>query len=742
MTTLAEFNKRLAEESAAAYGAHRFSALSRDFRGRYWRDARVKAGPGDVAIDGSWTLMFNGTSTAGQLMAVHLAEFMSGVMGVTLGTPGGGAASRRVVLEESGGGDPAVAESFTIEVAGDRVRVVGVDPAGLRDGVVKLVDMMGFRCGPVLMLGSEVYRPRVRVRLGATPWLGAARESVFLGYNAVWVSAGSNGALVSTTDSTAIPEMERFREAGAAEALRSSVSAAKRYGLKTYLWLGTPKFAADDPVFREDASMRGALTWKADGLHVLCTEHPRVRRYLEESARALFRIAGGLDGLVLIIGGEGFYHCFMRPFGVEKGHTNCPRCEALGPDRVVANLINRLAKAAREVNPSAEVVAWPYSAEHVWSSDRLQSGMIALLEPGAAVFTEIEKDEYITTPEGVRKHLWDYSLHLIGPGGRAKGQADACRARGIPIYMKSEPELIFEAPRLPNVPCMDRWVARAEALATCGDGAWVFPAFRPLYGTSAAESCKHVWWSPAPPAEEMMDRLAARIAGPEAGPMLREAWRACSEAIEHSPELPQYYTGPYYLGPAHPMCADASAALPPVFYGRYLFHAEMTPEDGLKVEPTFFTSAHGDVPRFLEAYRQMEAKLARAVAALDRAEPRVPAPARLMFDAEASSIRWFYRTARAHANFYESCMIRDRLLKGSTPVGGEERSTLLARWENVLRDELDNAQAALPLMEADVRLDWYYGGDHSFPHGADMIRAKWEILRHEIDVFLPGLMRA
>jgi hypothetical protein len=51
-----------------------------------------------------------------------------------------------------------------------------------------------------------------------------------------------------------------------------------------------------------------------------------------------------LDGAVIIIGGEGFYHCFMRPFDVKKGHTNCARCEALGADRVVANLCNRMAR--------------------------------------------------------------------------------------------------------------------------------------------------------------------------------------------------------------------------------------------------------------------------------------------------------------------------------------------------------------------------------------------------------------
>jgi hypothetical protein len=59
----------------------------------------------------------------------------------------------------------------------------------------------------------------------------------------------------------------------------------------------------------------------------------------------------------------------------------------------------------------------------------------------------------------------------------------------------------------------------------------------------------------------------------------------------------------------------------------------------------------------------------------------------------------------------------------------------------VLLDEKANAVEALPVMEADMRLDFYYGGDHTFSHGAEMIRAKLHILEKEIDEFLPSLAR-
>ncbi|MBI5092420.1 MAG: hypothetical protein HZB26_08245 [Candidatus Hydrogenedentes bacterium] len=471
-----------------------------------------------------------------------------------------------------------------------------------------------------------------------------------------------------------------------------------------------------------------------------------VQRYLAESAEGLFRSAP-LDGLLFINGGESFYHCFMRSYGTAKGHTNCPRCEPLGAETVVANLSNRLLAAARKVNPSAEIIAWPYSAEHVWSADRYQEGVIKKLEPGAGIFTEIEKDETIAKPDGVMKHIGDYSIDLIGPGERAKRQVAACRAAGAPIYIKSEPELGFEAPGLPYIPCLDRWADRAEALVACGaNGAWVFPYFRPFFAGSSAEVFKSFWWEPVTNKKDALLRLAKRIAGVKAGPHLRNAWKHVSESIDWSPEQPSYYTGPYYLGPAHPMCVDPAAELPKVFYGQFLFMGESVDADGLMFRPTFVSSPTGNVPVFGAFYRKMESCLKEAVAELEAAAPLVPEPYRTTFEADASPIRWFYHTARTEANFYESCQLRDTLLafakqETRTPEAIQKHQDMLGRWNRVLLDEKANAEAALPLVEKDMRLDFYYGTDHKFPHAADMLRAKLTLLETEIGVLLPGIGR-
>ena len=742
--TLQEIRSRLGKESNEAYSACRFSALSKDYFLRFSRDPAARAGKDEIEIDAGWSVVLPGN--AGELavlMSGYFRDFMGRRMSVVLEEKRTGALRNRIVFSESGGGIAGIPGSFTVSVKPGLVAVSGADAAGLRDGIVRLVDMIGFREAPILKPCEFVCRPKLQVRLGAVPWMGSWRELVFMGYNAVFLGGGD---LYALSKSKAIPELVARQKPGMAEQSAISGDEARRHCLKTYAFVNTRhKFPKDDPVFLAHPDLRGALTWKADGEYVLCTEHPLVRQYLRESVQAIFRADPRLDGLVLIIGGEGFYHCFMRPFGVEKGHTNCQRCEKLGAETVVANLLNLLAEAARQINPNAEVIAWPYSAEHVWSADRAQSGLVARMGKGTGIFTEMEKDEYVSKPDGVNKHLWDYSIDMIGPGARAKQQIADCRKAGIPIFMKSEPELSFEAPRLPHIPCMDRWVDRADALASCGaDGAWVFPAFRPCYGTSAAEINKFFWWSDTPQKDELLLKFAGRIGGAQAAPHIRQAWKLVSEAIEWSPELPPYYTGPYYLGPAHPMCADLSAKLPDVFYGHYLFMAEATDAEGLAKRPTFFTSARGDAVVFGKFYRKMDALLTQAAREMDVCAAGVDERHRLMFEAELNAVKWFHFTARTHANFYESCMIRDRLVAVAektqkTPEELAEAKKRWIRWQEVLVDEQENTRRALPFVEGDMRLDCYFGGDHTFPHAADMMRAKLGIMRVELDTYLPAI---
>jgi hypothetical protein len=734
-------------EKEALLAESPYVRLRDDLFARYVRDRQVVPNERDVVVGPRWVIV---QPKLDDLVAVKmgamLARFLQEVMGLELAVvkevPTDGATDGLILLKTQGGGQEGVSESFTVTVGPQRITVAGIDTPGLRDGVVRLIDLFGFRMAPFLEPQDITYTPRIAMRRsGSVPGYD---KVVLLGSNSVGVGGGE---VYAFSTSEAIPELAVRRVAGQMASLANAAKAATDAGLDAHAHFGIrTKFPKDDPVFQAHPEIRGALTWSADGEYNLCTEHPLVQQYFDETLEEIFRGAPDLQGIEVIIGGENFYHCFMRPYPHEKGHTNCARCEAIGPDIVVSNLVNNLARAARRANPNAVVEAWPYSAVSLWSADKYQSGLIKLLEPGTAILTESVKDMRIEKPFGIQKLLWDYSIDLIGPGERAMRQIELCNEQGIPTTVLSMYEMSFEAALLPEIPCMDRWAARADALAGSGaDGAYLWK-MGPYYGGFSSEVYKHFMWNPAPDQDELLSKLAARVAGFKAGSFMREAWRNVSEAIGWSPEIATYYKGPLYIGPAQPMIADKNAEVSELFDGYYLFLAEKKLSDGLKSHPTYFVDAPGreQVEAFCKSYDKMKDYLAQANAELDKAAPLVPEQNRILFESQAHPIRWLYHSVRTQSNFSRSCVIRDELIplsqeKSLTAEKKARAAELYAEWRAVLLDELENTRAAAPIARADVRLDFYYRGDHMFNHLWDMVDAKAELLEKEIEEFLPSV---
>lgn len=718
-----------------AYNSSPLSALSEDCFSRYSRDPDAKPAEGEVLIGDGWRIVHAiDASPLVTLIAGDLSSFLAERMGVPLAIETASAplaSGNCIALFEADGGKPGMGGSFTITACADGVRVAGHDAAGLRDGVVRLVDLMGFREAPILEVGTFEFAPRVGLRVGRVPVGGGVRDAVFLGNNAIVIGYDDLFAL-STSD--AIPELNGRQKPSLLHAVACAVREARSYRLKTYLHIKTSRLDGDDPAFVDHPEIQGAeIDFGKPGQHALCSEQPLVKRYYAESIAGLFRETG-LDGVMLIVGGEEFYHCYMRPAGCEKGDTNCPRCKSLGVETVVANLGTLLTEAARAVRPDAEVVLWPYGAYWAWAGDPSHVGLIEKLDRGSCLLVEPEVGEVIEKDGGFTKHLWDYSIDMVGIGPRCRRQIDACAARHVPLYLKSDHEHAYEACRLPCIPCMDRWFDRTEAMLTSDtDGLWVFSyVYRPCFGTTGAILGKYLYWDPAPGKEELLEQLAASVAGKAGGPSVRCAWRLVSEAVGLTPELPpRYFMGPMCLGPEHPMCVDREAELPAIFYlGK-----------GEHRRPLFDVVPTGNPQTFGDIYWRMESLLRQAVQEMAAARPTVPDRCKLAFDSQDDCVRWLYHTVRTTANFYESCKLREALaaLANNNPDAAETKShaqSLLKRWREVLEDEEANARDALQVRERDVRLSQLAG---LYPTDTSLLEAKLRLLHEEIETTWRGL---
>ncbi len=78
--------------------------------------------------------------------------------------------------------------------------------------------------------------------------------------------------------------------------------------------------------------------------------------------------------------------------------------------------------------------------------------------------------------------------------------------------------------------------------------------------------------------------------------------------------------------------------------------------------------------------------------------------------------------------------------RGSSLREGPQGSRL-DRWRAVLVDERENAAAVLPIGQADMRLDRYFGGDHAFSHMTWMLRAKLGTIDQVIATVRPRIAR-
>ncbi len=351
-----ELMERKSKENLEQWKNCPYMDLSRDFFSRFHRDDDLKCEPNEVEIKGGWRILFDSDAPVVEHMAEKLREFLSRCMKVELSveriSKADTAASAIVFCQAE-----EKLEGFKLTAEQDRILITASNPSGLRDGAVRLIGLLGFRMAPYFPISSVAYTPNLAVR---NVGLGGPENDVFYGSNAVTLGEYD---LYAISESEAIPELKARRKPELLAELIDRGKSAQEYALKSYIRLHTrEKFKENDPIFDAYPDMRGSRTWTADGEFVLCTSHPLFRQYLSETIEGIFRAVPGLSGVIVIVGGEGFYHCYMRPYGVEEGKTSCPHCSQHSAEHIVSDLCNLLAESARKANPEAEILAWLYSA--------------------------------------------------------------------------------------------------------------------------------------------------------------------------------------------------------------------------------------------------------------------------------------------------------------------------------------------------------------------------------------------
>ncbi len=537
--------------------------------------------PGEILFGKTWSLASE--NRAWRHCLGDFADFL-GRMGCARAGQAAGKDVARLLLRRQAA--PAGAAEIDISPAG--IEIACADIRGAWRSIVRLEHEMAWRHAPILPAGRIVLPPpapeRITTSLFAAgledpadphaytdPYL---RSMAHYGYDGFFIYIN----LWDYIHSRVLPEMNAPQAKRQVAALAALAARAESAGLKIYLLPAAPGVPADHPVLQAHPAVAGG-TVTAARKHALCPSAPATRAFYAEQLARLCSIRPALGGVIFIIGGEGFRHCYSTPNPRADRVTNCSRCASRGPARALAPMLNAISAAIRQAAPGTRAVYWPYSSiiwqkqshgAYRWEEDL---ALIKQLDRQAVWLMEIDKDAPTAIPGVGATQVYDYSIQYIGPSPKFNLEQAAARRRGLAIAVKTETTQSIELFALPYIPVMHRWAARREAIRRTG-AELIMDTWR-LNGFWQAPSVELVYWQSEPQnyaTPDALYRVACRLYGARAAAHVLRAWSDFSKAWETShARYGTYWDGPLVLGPAHPFDIG-TAFLSRSFYSPAFYH--------------------------------------------------------------------------------------------------------------------------------------------------------------------------
>ena len=722
---------------------------------RYRRDPGVTADPDDVEVTPEWSLTIPATPCLEQA-ADSFRRFCSACMDVEL------AAGDEPAITLAIAADAPAGEGFRRTVTAGAIMIESAGERGLLAGAMRLLHDFAMRRAPIVAVGERTFTPAFHPRIGNTVFLPAAQRldnhefqfsddyltlMSFFGINGIHVYAN----FWEFCHGDQLPELTAPGRDAYLQDMQAFIDRTARFGIDVYLVVMSPLLPDDHEVFREHPAAKGSFgTMMEDFFRgcCLCSSDPDVLTFYEQAFTGICRDVDGLGGLVFVVGGEGFFHCYTRPAPPYDGATNCPNCSSRNPSADVAGLMNRIGAAVKPVDPQVTVMCWPYSA-FTWSGeDKAQIEMIEALSADVELLSNLATgDRHPRTGAS----LFDYNIMETGPSSVFRAQTEALAKHGKRHYAKIEcatTPLMFQHPMIP-VPY--RWARRAAEMKAHGVAGyishWRFFGFN---GNLAEEILAASVWEDID-VDTFLEAWCRREYGMFA-PQILEGWRRLSDAwalLPYSATLcggRQYYMkGPIFTGPAHPFILDVQND-----YGlhrgfralrgdaRESFSDETRIQEvDANASPTYVSDLLWTMPVGVERFIGMIHETVEAWdAGCDLLHQSLPAA-----NPQASTMLGLgdifaihFRTTWNLARFYE---LRDRCFGG----GGDQafRDSQFVELQDILTEEIANSERALPLIDRDPMLG--YGYCYGIVYDARMVQEKIDQCRYVRDQEIPELAK-
>jgi hypothetical protein len=588
--------------------------------------------------------------------------------------------------------------SYLIESVGESIIICGRDARGAAQGCYYLEDVMNLREAPFFPKGTFRREPVFSSRMVHSGWgIDRFPDS----HLKAIAHAGINSILLFTKDvnKTTVGYLD----------FNDLIRRAGRHGLDVYFYsyLKSLKHPRDKRALEFYENTYGKLFKKCPGAKGVIL----VGESCEFPSRDLKNTTGKFwnepaDGLRQLKPSPGWWPCYDYP-----------------------EWLNMLKKVIRKHNPSADIVFWTYNWGYAPEKARIK--LIDSLPKDITLLVTFEMFEQIKR-EGITCPVMDYTISFPGPGKYFLSEAKAAKKRDIKLYaMSNTGGLTWDFGVVPYIPVPQQWMRR-HARLHAGRLAWGLSGLMDshhygLWPSEVSELAKWSFWKPSPTPEEILKKIAERDYGKKAAPYILEAWKLWSDGInDYIPSNEDQY-GPCRVGPSYPL----------------IFHPDITrtfssqeiqmPADpkahfGWKVVKTFYhpfeniqqSPAAMRYPVEIKCFTRLRSKWMAGIACLEKASGLVPPEKRNNFARLLALGKFIANTLTTTIHIKKWWLLNQRLLIEANKA---KAIKLLAKLEQIARDEIKNAQDTIPLVEAHSRLGW----EPSMEYMTDRGHLEWKI---------------
>ncbi len=574
-------------------------------------------------------------------------------------------------------------KGFRIDTTTEGICVYGYDERGLAQGLYYIEMMMNMEHAPVMSLGTVQKKPMFYPRMIHS---GYGLDEYPDAYLARVAHEGRDAILVFTSGANETPN-------GYLD-FNDLISRAAKYGLDVY-----------------------AYSYIVSNMS---PEAPEAEAFYENTYGRLFEECPGLAGVTLV--GESVEFPSKDPH-VAKGRYFETAVDGIPcgkpssgwyPCEDYPVWLRLLQKIIRRHSEKAEIVFWTYNWGKQPEEARIK--LIENLPEGIILQATFEMDETIVY--GNSKGMCaDYTLRFEGPGEYFSSEAIAAKKKGIRLHsMTNTGGLTWDFGVIPYEPFPYQWIRRYKSMLEAHKE-WGLQGlmeshhygFTPSFISQLSNLC---FLEPLEPMEDILAKILKAEFGVEHYEKVDKALKLWSEAIRYyTPSGTDQY-GAFRVGPSFPFCLSRRINLPSDARAHF---------GNIIVEPVYNPGSHPLVsPLGLRIYEEK--------ASLEKMRDLLEAGIRVLEEtlsggrlAELLNLGKFMRNSVITAIHAKEWHVLKCRLYSVTET--RAFSETLDEMEVLLKKELANTEATIPLVEADSRLGW----EPSMLYMTDRWHLEWKI---------------